>query len=45
MRLKYIYRVVGLPKEELNGREVALVAKLTEPNPNLIFLRAEPLNN
>jgi hypothetical protein len=33
MRLKY--SVVGLPKEELNGREVALVAKLTEPNPNL----------
>lgn len=42
MKLKYIYRVVGLPKEELNGREVSLVGPVS--NPNLIFLRTEPLN-
>jgi hypothetical protein len=40
--MKHVYRVVGLPNQVRNGREVYLVSKLTEPHPNLIFLRSEP---
>ncbi|MGY3589360.1 hypothetical protein ACVIF9_008037 [Bradyrhizobium sp. USDA 4350] len=40
--LKYIYRVQGLPKEELNGREVSLITRVSEPHPNLVYLRSEP---
>jgi hypothetical protein len=40
---KYIYQVIGLPKPELNGREVATIRPVNDPH--LAFVRTEPLKD